>query len=56
MKFDDNFTKIGSKNDQIALKHPENEVLLFKIRFETDLKNNRPRKIPDNCSVRPDTV
>ena len=39
MKFDENFTKIDSKNAQIALKHPENEVLASKIRFETDLKH-----------------
>ena len=37
MKSDENFTKIVSKNAQIALKHPKNEVLLSKIRFETVL-------------------
>ncbi len=37
MKFYKNFTKIASKNAQIALKHPENEVLLLKIHFETVL-------------------
>ncbi len=38
MKTNGIFTKIASKNAQIALKHPENEVLPFEIRFETDLK------------------
>ena len=38
MKFNENLTKIASENAQITLKLPENEVLPFKIRFETDLK------------------
>ena len=37
MKINEIFTKIASKNAQMALKHPENEVLLSKIRFETVL-------------------
>ena len=37
MKINENFTKLLQKNAQIALKHPENEVLLSKIRFETVL-------------------
>ncbi len=59
MKSDENLTKIASKNAQIALKHPKNEVLPFKIRFETDLRAYPPNivlNMKQICSHRPKSV